>query len=68
MMTTTPSYVEFDDEEAAELIPIMIFVTAPSNLEAGCEFEAYENGDKNRPFTCIVVSKYHRSLKRNNCS
>ena len=64
----TTSYVEFDDEEAAELIPIMISVTAPSNLEAGCEFEAYENGDKNCAFTCVVVRKYNRSLKRNDCS
>ena len=57
------SKMEIDDE-----IPIMISVTAPSNMEEGFNFEAYVNGDKNRSFTCVVVRKNHRSVKRKDCS
>lgn len=39
-----------------EIPPMMVSVIAPSTLPAGYTFEAYLNDDKNRPFTCEVVS------------
>lgn len=39
-------------------LPLMIHVTAPATLPAGYAFEAEINGDPEKVFTCLVVSRF----------